>query len=67
MTVPGGRFAPNDCARAFMRTAQYIASMLRGAKVLEEARQIVRTAFAADTVAFLTPPILRSWARPRPM
>jgi len=49
----GGRFAPNDCARAFMRTAQYMASMLRGAKVLEEARQVVQTAFAADTVAFL--------------
>jgi PAS domain S-box-containing protein len=30
-----------------------MARMLPGAKVLEEARQIVRSAFAADTVAFL--------------
>jgi len=53
MTVSCDRFAPNNCARAFMRTAQYMACMLRGAKVLEEARQIIQTAFAPDTVAFL--------------
>ena len=35
MTVAGDRFAQNDCARAFMRTAQYIASMLRGATQLQ--------------------------------
>ena len=53
MTGPGDRFAPNECARAFMRTAQYMASTLPGAKVLEEARQIIHTAFAADVVAFM--------------
>ena len=53
MTLAYDRFAPNDCARAFMRTAQYMAAMLPGAKVLEEARQVVHTAFAADTVGFL--------------
>ncbi len=53
MIVPTDRFGPTSCAGAFMRTAQYIAAMLPGAKVLEEASQIVRTAFVADTVAFL--------------
>ena len=53
MTAPCNRFAPNDCARAFMRTAQYMASMLSTSEVLVEARQMIHSAFAADTVAFI--------------
>jgi len=51
--APGHRFASQDCARAFMRTAQYMASMLPGAQVLPEASQIVHAAFGLDTVSFL--------------
>jgi hypothetical protein len=36
-----------------MRTAQYMASMLPEANVLAEAGQIIRVAFAIDTVTFL--------------
>ena len=53
MTTPCDHFAPNDCARAFMRTAQYMASILPEANVLAEAGQIIRVAFALDTVTFL--------------
>ena len=53
MTAPFTRFAPNDCARAFMRTAQYMASMMPASEVLVEARQMIHTAFAADSVAFI--------------
>jgi PAS domain S-box-containing protein len=54
MTAATDRFAPELCARAFMRTAQYMASMLPGAEVLIEARSLIRAAFAADTVIFLS-------------
>ena len=54
MTAPGDRFSANHCARAFMRTAQYMASILPGAKILAEVSQIVRAAFAVDTVTFVS-------------
>lgn len=53
MSSPIDRFSPELCAGAFMRTAQYIAGILSGADLLLEARQILKTTFAADFVAFL--------------
>lgn len=52
-TATDDRFSPELCARAFMRTAQYIAGILSGADLLTEAGQILKSTFAADIVAFL--------------
>ena len=53
MILPDQGFAPNDSVRAFIQTAQYIASMLPGANVLEESGQVIHFAFAADSITFV--------------
>ncbi|MGE5506333.1 MAG: sensor histidine kinase [Actinomycetota bacterium] len=46
-------FTPENCARAFMRTAQYVAGILGRSDIYDEARQIVGASFGADAVLFL--------------
>jgi len=64
MGDPARRLDRDACARGFIQAAQYLAGALATADVLDESRELIRSAFAPDLVAFCAAPGTEGYTPP---